>query len=165
MAALMLACLAGAPLAALAASHQVSAASARTSRAEAGWRRVPAVLQESVPVQPHPRGQASLDPQAPAQWTAPDGTPRAGVVDAPGGTRAGATVMVWTDSSGRPTGLPLQPFDVAVREALAAVLGVFVVTGMLACAGLLAHRVLDRRRMAAWDAGWSETGPQWSGQR
>ena len=162
---LVLVCLAGAPLAALAASHGVSAASAHAQRAQAGWRRVPAVLQNSAPQQAETRGQATLEPQVPARWKAPDGTRHTGVINAPGGTRAGSTVMVWTDSAGQPTGLPLQSVDVAARVAMAAALAVVVVAALAACAGLLAHRALDRRRLAAWDTRWSETGPQWTGQR
>jgi hypothetical protein len=29
----------------------------------------------------------------------------------------------------------------------------------------LARRVLDRRRLRAWDAEWRATGPMWSGHR
>jgi hypothetical protein len=36
---------------------------------------------------------------------------------------------------------------------------------LLAGAGLLAHGVLGRRRMAAWDADWQATGPQWTKHR
>lgn len=162
---LVLACLAGAPLAALAASHGVTAASASVERSEAGWRRVPAVLQHGVPAPSHARFQSSLAPRAPAVWTAPDGTPRTGSIYVPGGSRAGSTVMVWTDSAGRLTGVPLRPSDVSARVALAATLAAAGVAALAAIAGLLAHLILDRRRLAAWDAGWSETGPQWTGQR
>ena len=33
---------------------------------------------------------------------------------------------------------------------------------ILLCAGLLAHAVLGRRRLAAWDTDWQVTEPQWS---
>jgi hypothetical protein len=33
------------------------------------------------------------------------------------------------------------------------------------CAGQLARVALDRRRLAAWDAQWRATGPQWTRQR
>ena len=30
------------------------------------------------------------------------------------------------------------------------------------CTGLLAHAVLGRRRLAAWDTDWQATEPQWT---
>jgi hypothetical protein len=33
---------------------------------------------------------------------------------------------------------------------------------ILLCAGPLAHAVLGRRRLAAWDTHWQVTEPQWS---
>jgi hypothetical protein len=36
---------------------------------------------------------------------------------------------------------------------------------MLLAAGQLAHFLLGRRRLAAWDAEWRATGPQWTRQR
>ena len=33
---------------------------------------------------------------------------------------------------------------------------------ILLCTGLLSHAVLGRRRLAAWDADWLATGPQWT---
>jgi hypothetical protein len=109
--------------------------------------------------------RAWLDPLARARWTAPGGAPRAGEVYAPAGARAGAIVMVWTDGSGRLAGFPLQRADVAAREAIAASLAVALVAATLAAAGEFARRTLDRQRLAAWDADWSETGPQWTGPR
>lgn len=165
MAALLLAFLACAPLAALAASHGVASAGARAERAEAGWHRVRAVLLQSALEPAHARFQAALLPTARARWTAPDGAQRTGVVYAPRGATAGATVTVWTNDSGQPTGVPVQPVDVTARTILAASVAVGVVAALASCAGLLAHWLLDRRRLAAWDAEWSQTGPQWTGQR
>ena len=165
MAALVVVFLAGAPLAALAAAEWAAAGSMRAERAQARWHRVPAVLLQNVPEPAHAMFQASVDPLARTRWTAPGGAPRAGEVYAPGGARAGAIVMVWTDGSGRLAGTPLQRADVAAREALAALLAAVLVTAVLAAAGMFARRALDQRRLAAWDADWSETGPQWTGRR
>jgi len=68
---LVVAFLAGAPLAAIAAGHAVYSAASRTAHAQqATWRQVPAVL------------------------TAPDGTRHVGTVLGPPGTTAGQAVMV-----------------------------------------------------------------------
>lgn len=81
------------------------------------------------------------------------------LVYAPGGARAGPTVMVWTDGSDRLDGAPARPADVTVREEFAATAAAALTTAAVAVTGLLARRVLDRR-LAAWSAGWSRTGPQ-----
>jgi chromate transport protein ChrA len=44
-------------------------------------------------------------------------------------------------------------------------LTVAVLAIMLTAAWRLARRGLDRRRMAAWDAGWLATGPRWTPRR
>ncbi|MFI5064710.1 MAG: hypothetical protein ACHP9Z_12125 [Streptosporangiales bacterium] len=165
MAALIVMFLTGTPVAALAAAGWAGAGSLRAERAQARWHRVPAVLLQNAPEPAHAMFQASLDPLARARWTAPGGAPRAGDVYAPGGARAGTIVMVWTDGSGRLAGVPLQRADMAAREALAGLLAAALVAAALAAAGALACRALDRQRLAAWDADWSETGPQWTGQR
>ena len=78
--------LAGAPLAAVTAGHAVCSVGARTARAQqATWRQVPAVLLVTAPAAAYRQDQVIV----PARWTAPDGTPHAGVVLAAPGTRAG----------------------------------------------------------------------------
>jgi hypothetical protein len=83
---------------------------------------------------------------------------------APGGTRAGTTVMVWTGSSGKLEGAPVRRADVTIWETFAALAAAVLAVAAVATAGLLARRALDRRRLAAWDAEWSRTGPQWTGR-
>jgi hypothetical protein len=70
--------------------------------------------------------------------------------------------MVWADAAGRLTGPPLQ---VRGQAFLAAVLAPVLLGEMLLAAGQLAHFLLGRRRLAAWDAAWRATGPQWTRQR
>ncbi len=36
---------------------------------------------------------------------------------------------------------------------------------VLAIAGWLVRRCLDRRRLSGWDAGWLANGPRWSPRR
>jgi hypothetical protein len=109
--------------------------------------------------------QVSLEPLVPARWKAPDGTPRTGEVYAPAGAAAGSTVTVWIDGSGRPAVSPVQRGDVIEATALAASLATVAVAVVLALLGLLARRVLDRRRLAAWEDRWAVTGPQWTRRR
>ncbi len=81
----------------------------------------------------------------------------------PRSTRAGRAVMVWVDAAARLTGhLPLRLSQVRGQAALATTLTPLAVGVMLLCAGLLAHAVLGRRRLAAWDTDWQVTEPQWT---
>jgi hypothetical protein len=152
--------LAGAPLAALTAGHAVYRIWSRTAHAQqAAWHQVPAVLLASVPASGYDDGQVS------ARWTAPDGTRHTGNVPAPAGARAGSTLMVWVDAAGRPTSPPLQLWEVRGQAAAAATLASIAAGLVLLCAGRLAHSLLGRRRLAAWDADWQATEPQWTGRR
>ena len=157
---LVVAFLAGAPLAAVAAGHAVYSAGSRTARAQqATWGQVPAVLAAAAPAAAFRQEQVIVQ----ARWTAPDGTRHAGAVLATPGTRAGRAVMGWVEAAGRPTGhSPLQPSQVRGQVALAIVLTALAVGFILLCAGLLAHAVLGRRRLAAWDADWQVTEPHWT---
>ena len=55
--------------------------------------------------------------------------------------------------------------QLATRAQLAEEVAVAGLAIMLAVIGWLARRALDRRRMAAWDADWLATGPQWTPRR
>ena len=157
VAGLAVAFLAGAPVAALAAGHVAYSIGSRTASAQqAAWHRVPAVLLAAVPA------AGDDDNQVPASWTAPDGTRHTGPVPAPPGARAGRRVMVWMAADGQLTGTPLQLSQVWGVVALAIVLAPLSVGVIVLFAGQLAHLVLDRRRLAAWDADWRATEPLWT---
>jgi hypothetical protein len=164
VAGLLLGFLIGAPLAALAAGRLAYSAAIRAERAQlAGRRQVSAVLLTGA--RARPEGPAALGPQARARWTGPDGLRHAGTVPAPAGARAGSTVIVWIDASGRPAGPPLRPVQLADRVVIAVVLTSFGLGVVLLATGVLARYLLDRRRLAAWDADWQATGPRWTGAR
>ena len=164
MALLIAAFLVGAPLAALAAGRAAAVTGSRIEHAQAGWHRVAAILLRSPSAKTSPMF-LPLEALVPARWTAPDGTPRTGEIYAPVGAKAGSTVTVWADRSGQLTPIPLQPGDVGEEIALAASLATVAVAAVLAAIGLSARWVLDRRRLAAWDARWKATGPQWTGRQ
>jgi hypothetical protein len=145
-----------APLTAFAAGHVAYSLGSRTALAEqAAWHRTPAVLLAAVP-------GAGDDNQVPARWTAPDGTRHTGPVPAPPGARAGRTVTVWLNAAGRLTGTPLQLSQVWDLVVLVTGLAALIVSLALLGVGQLAYAVLGRRRLAAWDADWRATEPQWS---
>jgi hypothetical protein len=159
MAGLLVTFVAGALLAALAAGTWSYAAGSRVEHAQqSAWHQVPATLLATAP---YP-GYTGYEPQVSARWTAQNGTRMSGEIPAPGGTKAGSTLLVWVNASGRLTGPPLRHDQVTGQAALAALLAVLA-AGMLAlCAGLVAHGVLERRRIAAWDSDWRMTEPKWT---
>jgi hypothetical protein len=157
---LVVAFLAGAPLAAVAAGHAAYSVGSCTAHAQqATWRQVPAVLLATAPAPGFRQYQVTVQ----ARWTAPDGTRHTGAVLAVPGTKAGRAVMVWVDIAGRLTGRsPLQLSEVRGQAVLVTMLTPLAVGFVLLCAGLLAHTVLGRRRLAAWDVDWQVTEPQWT---
>jgi len=133
-----------------------------TQRAERAWHRVPAVLLQAAPgPMVSDNGANTWLVWTEARWLVA-GRPRVGIVPAAAGTKDGAAVRVWLDRAGDVQEPPLSPTGasdrvmIAISFALAA-LAVFL-TGMV----LLGRRMLDRHRLAGWEAAWLAVGPQWS---
>lgn len=161
VATLAVAFLVGAPLAAVAAGHITYGIGSRSAHAQrTAWHQVPAVVLATIP----PSGYV-YQTTAWVSWTAPDGKRRTGVVAAPPHARPGGSVMVWADSTGQLTRPPLQPSQVRSQAQLAAIIAPLVLGFILLGTGQLAKGLLDRRRLARWDAEWRATGPQWTRQR
>ena len=154
--------IAAAPLAALLGGRWAGQAAARAQRAQQADRyQVSAVLLKSAPYQAY----AWTDTLVTARWTARDGSRHTGDVSAPMGTRRGATVRIWIDRSGAVSSPPLRAEQVSSQAALVAVIAPAGLASVLLVIGALGHQYLDRRRLAAWDADWRATGPQWTHQR
>jgi hypothetical protein len=156
----------GAPLIAVACGQWATGAARQAERAERATRHpVTAVLLASTA---NPAGNAysgSLLVQARARWTGPDGIIRTGKIAALPGERAGSRLTIWVDASGRPVGQPLQGSDIAAQHTIAALLGPVLLGLVLLGGWALTRRILDRRRMAAWEADWQITGPRWTSRR
>ena len=152
----------GAPLVAVAAGQWSYATGLRVERAQqSAWHQVPAVLLADAPS----RGYAGYQPQVRARWTARNGTQRSGDVYAPAGARAGRTVLMWADASGRLTGPPLRHDQVRGQVVLTVLLALAVLGWLLAGTGVIARHTLQRRRLAAWDADWRVTEPRWTARQ
>ena len=90
----------------------------------------------------------------PVSWAAPDGVRHRGQFLAAPGARAGTRVTVWTDASGHLTATPMSPRQAVTQADLAAAIAVPVWALTLLCAGMACRHMLDRRRLAAWEAEW-----------
>lgn len=151
---------AGAPFAAAATTNwtqQGAAAAARVERAT--WHQVTAVVLRAVS-SPSSSYAESFRSLVPVRWTL-NGVAHAGTAEVAAGTPAGASVRVWTSRSGEQTGAPLAPSQIAHQAALAGMLAVGGLAFLVIVGALIIRRFLDGKRMAAWDAEWSATGPQW----
>jgi hypothetical protein len=157
---LMAVFLIGAPMLSTAAARWVGHAVAAGQRAARSWRQVPAVLLRGAPLPDVGGGFGTSWVRA--RWTAPDGHMRTGRIPVSTSLAAGSTVQLWVDAAGSPTGPPPRYAAPVASEALVAVLATAalgVVLWWLAGAG---RWVLDRRRLAGWEAAWAAVGPQWT---
>lgn len=162
---LVLAFLAGAPLAGLQAVRWAQSSAARAAAAQqASVRSVPATLLRKVPggAAQYPYSSTVSLGWAPARWTAPDGTVRTGTVQAPLGALAGSTVLVWTDRSGRLAGPPLRQDQVQGWVLMAGVLAPVLLALMLLIIQGLCRQLLEWQRMASWEQAWSAVEPHWT---
>jgi len=158
--------LVGAPIAAFTTGQWAEHGAAAAARAErAAWYPVRAVILHGVPrPSDNPYGAVYLV-HVPARWTAQDGAVRTGTVTAAAGTPAGATVTIWTSVQGVPMGPPLNAAQISRQAVLAGLTAVLGLALLLTVSAFVIRRLLNRRRMAAWDAEWSATGPQWCNYR
>ena len=128
--------------------------------------QVTAVLLRDAPATGTPDPYTSVQTAwVPARWQPPGQPPRTGEVLAVAGARKGSTVRTWIDPSGAVTDPPLDHRVVVGNVWLAVMATCLVSWVLLLAAGVLARRVLDRRRLRAWEAEWRASGPQWSGHR
>lgn len=108
--------------------------------------------------------------EASARWRAPDGRQLSGtltMVNAPGiwDATAGSQVRVWVTRTGEPTAPPPSGSLMTFNSVLVAVWATCGAGMALACCYWICRRVLDRRRLAAWESAWALTGPRWTSRR
>lgn len=152
--------LVAAPIGAILAGHWAYRWSMSQQQDQRSWRQVTAVLLQKAPVEP-----GSFDASGSwtlARWTPPGEHPRDGVIPVPAGTPVGSRVRIWLDRSGRWAGPPIGAQMVAVRVATAVTATVIMVATVLAAVASVGQWLLDRRRLAGWEADWNAVGPQWT---
>jgi hypothetical protein len=115
--------------------------------------------------QKHSSGSTMLSPFVTANWTAPDGTPRTGLIQVASGARDQLVQHIWTDTRGTVVSRPQQRGETVTLTA-----GVAATTAICCCGALVVARTvirhrLDRGRYAQWEQEWERIGPDWSRQR
>jgi hypothetical protein len=134
-------------------------------RATRSWHQVSAVLLRSAPAPTAVSGYyqaVSGYYQALARWTTPAGRVRTGRIPVSADMAAGRTVRLWVDSAGSPSGNPPNRRAVVADEVAAAVVATSGLGIALLCLAWAGRWVLDRRRLAGWQAGWAAVGPPWT---
>ena len=156
--------LAATPFAANAAGSWAHASAVRDAQAQrASLAQVTATLLRSAPVL---TGYGSTSGFAvEARWRAPDGPIRTGELFVTADVAVSHSTRIWVDQTGRLTNPPLSGDQMTGRAQLAAGVAVGSLAVVLATAGWLVRRSLDRRRLSGWDAGWLANGPRWSPRR
>jgi hypothetical protein len=152
----------GAPLLSVAAVGWAGRAAAARLQAERSWHQVPAILQQATPPAAAAADGIPVNSQVLAQWTAPEGRVRNGRIPVSGRLTAGRTVRLWVDAAGSPTAPPLNHRGVAADEDAAAVTATAALATALLCLAWCGRWMLNRRRLAAWEAAWAAVGPQWT---
>jgi hypothetical protein len=163
LAGLFVAAAAGAPFAAQAAGHAWYADATQARHAQLTARHeVTAVLAQSAGL----IGEYTLSTRVPtlASWKSAGGTLRAGDVPALPGSPSGTLVNVWTDANGYLVSPPLTVTQVADQTDAARVTAVGGIIVGYMVSTLAIRQLLNRRRMAAWDADWVATARVWNRQ-
>ena len=165
--ALIVAFLVGAPLSFIVAGRWAQQEVVREQHVQQSWHQVAATVLETAPAQPQfmfglPWSPAVL---VLAHWMGPDGRDRVGQIPVKAGTWAGRTVQVWVDRLGRPTGPPLPNSVLSERVVSARTFAPAGLAALLLVVAWLVRRLMDRRRLALWEADWARTGPRWTKRR
>jgi hypothetical protein len=157
----------GGPVATTYAGHAAYASAARTARAQAmAWHRVPALILRVGQVatlwqRPDTTGPATLS----VRWTTPQGASCTGEIAGRADAAPGSLTAVWIDKAGQLTARPLSRTDVweRVLEAVAVTTAALIL--LLSAISWAASAVLNRYRLAHWEAEWLAVEPQWTGRR
>jgi hypothetical protein len=100
-----------------------------------------------------------------ATWTSAAGVRRTGELLAPAGRGKGSTISIWTDAAGNLVNPPLAASQVAGQGDMGAVAAIAGLGALYLCEAAIVRRVVNRRRLAAWEADWAVTAQVWNRQR
>jgi hypothetical protein len=105
---------------------------------------------------------ASLTSLARAKWRTPEGDWRRGKIPVRAGTEAGTEVKVWINDSGAATRPPLRPSQVSDKAVATGLTTWMALELGVAIAYIMLRWLVDRRRLASWDAEWARVAPRWT---
>jgi len=161
---LLVAAAAAAPTAAMRASHWAHSDAVRVAqvqRATSHLERAELLAPPSATTSGYT--VASMAP-AIAQWTTPAGKLRAGYIEVPANAAKGQEFPVWVDHAGDVTSPPLTPAEIADQGTFASAMAIVVTLVACLTTALITRLIVNRRRLAAWDADWVVTAPKWNRQ-
>jgi hypothetical protein len=155
---------AAAPFAAQAASHAAYTGALHAQRAQRATEHQ--VRAELTQLATTTDGGYTLTGYVPAEatWTSVTGVRHTGQVLAPADSRKGSTVTVWADTAGNIVGPPLPASQVAGQGQAAAGGAIAGLCALYLCEAAIVRHVMNRRRLAAWDADWLVTARAWNRQ-
>ncbi|WP_329065063.1 Rv1733c family protein [Amycolatopsis sp. NBC_01480] len=93
-----------------------------------------------------------------ADWSAPDGQPRRGVVQVAAGPSFPAQTPVWTDQSGSRVTPPLGGSEVFLTAVVGGVLWESAILAALGGVYLISRRLLDKHRARLWERALARLG-------
>jgi hypothetical protein len=163
---LLVACAATAPFTARAAADRTRtfAEHARVT-ALATRHEVTAVTLEKAPTASDPPYTLITQTRVSAAWTAADGRQRTGQIQVSDGTQKGSPERIWVTGNGDVAAPPLPTTEIARLASRVAFGVITALIFLFLIAGSVIRRLINRRRMAAWDAEWAATEPRWNHQR
>jgi hypothetical protein len=161
---LLVAALTVAPVAAMEAGHVAYTDSLRVAQVqERTGHQTTAVLLAPPSKSAGGYSVTSLVP-ATARWVAPTGTSRTGDIQVPPASVKGQAFKIWTDTAGDVTSAPTTEEQAAGQGTLAAIMAVVLTLVACSSGAGITRMIMNRRRMAAWDADWTVTAPMWTRQ-
>ncbi|GAA1421660.1 hypothetical protein GCM10009601_21920 [Streptomyces thermospinosisporus] len=95
------------------------------------------------------------------RWTDRDGATHTGRAEVPPGRKAGSTVTVWTDGSGRLVTKPPEGVEAHFQVVMGGVTVGAACGGLILGAGWLVRRRIRHRVLDQWEAEWQWVEPMW----
>jgi hypothetical protein len=160
---LLVAAASTAPVAALGASHWAYSDALPVARVQQATIHQERAVLLTAPGTTSGYTVTSSGPAA-AEWGTPAGALRTGEVEVPANSVKGQKFTVWVDKAGGLTSPPLTLAEAADQGTFAAVMAVVVTLVACLTMALVTRIVVNRRRLAAWEADWVVTAPKWNRQ-